>query len=106
MLVKRALAGGVLSGVTNDEKLTIIAAGKASSAMTSAFASEINNPVHGLVAAPQTGRRIEGMECFDVGHPIPTEGSVKAGRRALELASEVPKGNVLVMLLSLSLIHI
>ena len=100
MLVKRALAGGVLSGVTNDEKLTIIAAGKASSAMTSAFVSAINNPVHGLVAAPQTGRRIEGMECFDVGHPIPTEGSVKAGRRALELASDVPKGNILVVLLS------
>ena len=48
LLVKRALAGGVLSGVTNDEKLTIIAAGKASSAMTSAFASAINNPVHAV----------------------------------------------------------
>ena len=99
-LVENALADGVLSGVPDDGKLIVIAAGKASAAMTSAFVSAMKKPVRGLIASPQAGRRIEGMEWFDVGHPIPTGDSVKAGVRALELASEVKEGDIFVVLLS------
>lgn len=99
-LVKNALADGVLSGVPDDGKMIVIAAGKASGPMASAFVSELNHPVRGLVASPQDAGRIEGMEWFGVGHPTPTKDSFRAGVRALELASEVQEGDILVALLS------
>ena len=80
--------------------LRVVAAGKASAAMASAFVTGVNNPVRGLIASPEEGCGAEGMEWCDVGHPIPTEGSVKAGLRALELANETTEENVLVLLLS------
>jgi len=99
-LVKSALAGGVLSRVPQGTKVTVIAAGKASRAMASAFTSEFGQSVRGLIASPQLGERVDGLEWFDVGHPTPTEGSVDAGLRALQLASEVGEGNILLVLLS------
>ncbi len=100
ILVARALADGVLSGVADNADLRVVAAGKASAEMASAFLTKINKPVRGMVASPGRGRVNAGMEWFDVGHPIPTEGSVKAGLRALELARETTEGSVLVTLLS------
>lgn len=99
-LIKSALADGVLARVPQDTKVTVIAAGKAGGAMASAFASEFGQPVRGLIASPQLGERVDGMEWFDVGHPTPTEGSVDAGLRALQLASEIGEGNILLVLLS------
>ena len=80
--------------------MRVVAAGKASAAMSAAFLSMIDNPVRGLIASSEKGRGDAGMEWFEVGHPIPTEGSVKAGLRALELANETREGSVLVTLLS------
>lgn len=80
--------------------MRVVAAGKASVAMAAAFLPMINNPVRGLIASTEKGQGDAGMERFDVGHPIPTEGSVKAGLRALELANETTEGSVLVTLLS------
>ena len=99
-LIKSALADGVLARVPQDTKVTVIAAGKAGGAMASAFAAEFGHPVRGLIASPQLGERVDGMEWFDVGHPTPTEGSVDAGLRALQLASEIREGNILLVLLS------
>ena len=99
-LIKSVLADGVLARVPQDTKVTVIAAGKAGGAMASAFAAEFGRPVRGLIASPQLGERVDGMEWFDVGHPTPTEGSVEAGLRALQLASEVGEGNILLVLLS------
>jgi len=99
-LIKSALADGVLARVPQDTKVTVIAAGKAGGAMASAFASEFGQPVRGLIASPQLGERVDGMEWFDVGHPTPTEGSVDAGLRALQLAAEIGEGNILLVLLS------
>ncbi len=43
---------------------------------------------------------MRGLEWFDVGHPLPTAGSVAAGRRALELAARADDGDVVALLLS------
>ena len=68
--------------------------------MASAFVRMTRNPVRGLIASPGQGRGDGGMEWFNVGHPIPTEGSVDAGLRALQLANDVADGRLLVTLLS------
>ena len=99
-MIKRALEDGVLSGVSKNADLRVVAAGKASAAMAAALVPMINNPVRGLIASPGQGPGATGMDWFDVGHPIPTEGSVRAGLRALELANETREGSVLVTLLS------
>ena len=54
----------------------------------------------GLVASPQPGGPVGALEWFDVGHPVPTAGSVAAGRRALALAAGAGAGDVVVVLLS------
>lgn len=56
--------------------------------------------VHGMIASPQAGAPVSGLEWFEVGHPTPTAGSVAAGRRALELAEGAGAGEVVVLLLS------
>ena len=68
--------------------------------MASAFVSSVPDSAQGLVASPQPGAPIGELEWFDVGHPVPTTGSVAAGCRALELASNIGEGETLVVLLS------
>jgi hydroxypyruvate reductase len=58
-------------------------------------------PARAMIVAP---RRIDGLpppvECFVGSHPTPGDGSVAAGRRALEIATEVDVTDVLLVLLS------
>ena len=44
--------------------------------------------------------RSVNLEWFDVGHPVPTAGSVAAGSRALALAAGLAPDEILVLLLS------
>ena len=81
-------------------RTVVVAAGKASATMASAFVSTFGMPSRGLIACPQSGVSVNGLECFEVGHPVPTAESVAAGRRALELAREISNDDVLVVLLS------
>ena len=68
--------------------------------MAAAFVSATNTSPRGIVASPHPGVPLGKLEWFDVGHPVPTAGSVMAGRRALELASNITEGETLVVLLS------
>lgn len=69
--------------------------------MAQAFAdARPDAALRGLVASPQPGDPVDRLEWFDVGHPIPTEGSLAAGQRALELADGAGDGQVVVVLLS------
>lgn len=54
----------------------------------------------GVVASPQALAPVGRLERFLVGHPRPTDESVRAGRRALELARGLAPGELLVVLLS------
>lgn len=54
----------------------------------------------GIIASPQPVAPVGRLEPFLVGHPQPNEESVRAGRRALELARGLGPGELLVVLLS------
>ncbi len=53
----------------------------------------------GLVVAP-TEERFGNLEAIAGGHPVPTEGSERAGRRALAIAEGVAEDETLLVLLS------
>ena len=78
-----------------------VAAGKAAAQMASAFVSRVPRVgTKGLIASPQPGRPAGDLQWFDVGHPVPTAGSVAAGRHALALAGRLAPDEVMVLLLS------
>jgi len=79
----------------------VIAAGKAAPAMADAAARRLGSRLRaGLVVAPVTAPVPAGFEAIVGGHPIPTGGSERAGRRALELANALEEGERLLVLLS------
>ncbi len=54
----------------------------------------------GLVATPEPRGAAGPLEYLQAGHPVPTEASARAGRRALEIAEGLEAGETLVVLLS------
>ena len=53
-----------------------------------------------MIACPERGPAVGDLERFQVGHPLPNDASLAAGRRALELAATLDDESVLVLLLS------
>ena len=95
------MRAGVVDDAIRDRIPLVVAAGKAAAEMASAFVSvEARSGLRGLVASPQAGTAAGNLEWFDVGHPVPTAGSVAAGRRALALAAGLGPDEVMVLLLS------
>jgi hydroxypyruvate reductase len=43
---------------------------------------------------------LEGIECYEAGHPVPDENSFKATRRALEMVEGLGEGDTVIFLLS------
>jgi hydroxypyruvate reductase len=79
----------------------MIAAGKAAPAMAAAAVRRLGSRVRaGLVVASACAPVPDGFELIVGGHPIPDEGSEKAGRRALELAANLERDERLLVLLS------
>lgn len=80
----------------------VIAAGKASAVMLNAFASGIEVPIRRMLGiGPQRPELLPtDAEWHNGGHPLPTEGSVAAARRALEVARSSGPDDALVVLLS------
>jgi glycerate-2-kinase len=54
----------------------------------------------GIVVARERGTLPAPLEGIEGHHPVPNEGSERAGRRVLNLASEMPAGDRLLVLLS------
>ena len=79
-----------------------VAAGKASGVMLNAFATSTAVPVRRMLGIGPTRPPLmpEGAEWQDAGHPLPTEGSIAAARRALEIARSSGPDDLLVVLLS------
>jgi len=88
--------------VQNAASVDVIAAGKAAGVMLDAFASSTAVPVRLMLGIGPRRPEIlpNGAEWQDAGHPLPTEGSVAAARRALEIASTSQADDLLVVLLS------
>lgn len=69
--------------------------------MAAAAARRLGSRIRkGLVIASTSGPAPDGFELIMGGHPIPAEGSERAGRRALELAEGLEPGEELLVLLS------
>ena len=101
--MRRALADSDLVGpIQRAAAVEVIAAGKASGVMLKAFASSTGVPVRRMIGiGPQPPELLpQGAEWHNAGHPLPTEGSVVAARRALELARASGQDDLLVVLLS------
>jgi len=97
-LIERAIA---LPGALPTAYFRLICAGKAATSMASAFArlrgSDIREAL--IVGAAPSGVSTV-FESIPGGHPVPTEASERAGRRALALAASVPADETLLVLLS------
>jgi hydroxypyruvate reductase len=79
----------------------VIAAGKAAPAMATAAARRLGSRVRaGLVVAAAPAQVPDGFELIVGGHPLPTDPSERAGRRALALAESCGPDERLVVLLS------
>jgi hydroxypyruvate reductase len=80
----------------------VIAAGKAAGVMLNAFATSTDIPLRRIlgIGPSRPGALPDGAEWEDGGHPLPTEGSVAAARRALEIAHASGADDLLVVLLS------
>jgi glycerate-2-kinase len=101
-LVSDALARGP-SSAHDRHAFIVVAAGKASVSMASAFAAAFPDRIlSGVVAAPgvQGGGPLAPLELFAAAHPYPNADSERAGRRALELATAIPAEASLIVLLS------
>jgi len=91
-----------LDGADNDARrgdCYLIAAGKAAAPMTLAVADRLSVR-GGLVVSPDSVEVPPGFELVVAGHPVPTDGSELAGRRALALADNVGVDDTLLVLLS------
>ena len=101
-VVGRAMADADLAEVLASRPLHVVAAGKAASAMASAFAAVPHLSIRQAIAIGT--HRHEAMpssvEWMASSHPFPDGRSETAGERALAVARAVPSGEVLVVLLS------
>ena len=103
--MRRALAGEIADSLRRADAVDAIAAGKAASAMLTAFASETDVTVRTMLGVGPRGTATQaslppGAVWCDGGHPMPDSGSVDGARRALEIASKAGPDDVLVVLLS------
>ena len=90
-LVRRAVSDPDLAGpLRSASAVDVIAAGKAARPMLDAFTA----------ACPVPLRRVTTATAPEAGHPLPTEGSVAAARRALDVARTADRDGLLVVLIS------
>jgi hydroxypyruvate reductase len=101
--VRRALEDrDIVASLQRAAAVDVIAAGKASGVMLNAFASSSAVPIRRIFGiGPQLPERLPmDAQWQNAGHPLPTEGSVAAARRALEVARSTGPGDLVVVLLS------
>jgi hydroxypyruvate reductase len=83
----------------------VIAIGKAAGEMMRVARERARGQLEGLVVTryghlPKTGADWPGVEIIEAGHPVPDKNSLRAARRALELAHQLEPGDQLLVLLS------
>ncbi len=81
------------------DDIVVVAFGKASAAMAGAAAEGLDRRISsGLVVSSHAAAVPRGWELIVAGHPVPNEGSVRAGERALQLVREA--GGIVLFLVS------
>jgi glycerate 2-kinase len=87
--------------VPSDPGIRVIAAGKAAPAMTTTFAEVVGaERCRGVVVGSHGTSPAGQFDWIQAGHPVPNDESVRAGHKALALASSMPPAQPLVVLLS------
>lgn len=94
--VRRALQGRTFTG-----KVVLVAAGKAAWQMAKA-ACEVVQVDRGVVVTKydHVGGPIEGIACYEAGHPVPDENSFRATRAALAAVEGLTEADTVLFLLS------
>lgn len=96
--VRRALLGKTFPG-----RVFLIAVGKAAPRMARAALSALPVPVTEGIVISKYGHfdsPIEGLRCFEAGHPVPDENSVLAAEAALQLTEDLRGDDTVLFLLS------
>ncbi|MCR4999712.1 MAG: glycerate-2-kinase family protein, partial [Lachnospiraceae bacterium] len=83
-------------------KVVLVAAGKAAWQMAAAAQNVLKRVDAGIVVTKydHVKHPLEGIECYEAGHPVPDENSFKATRRALEMVEGLGEGDTVIFLLS------
>ena len=97
----RALVDSDIRAVIGDRPVTLVAAGKVAVPMAATFREHWQGELRGgVIAAPVGAYTDDLLDFFPVGHPVPTQASADAARRALDVASAVGRSDTLLVLLS------
>ena len=92
-----------LSDITFPGRVFLVAAGKAAWQMASAALSCLTVPLSGGVVITKYQHVIhplEGLTCYEAGHPVPDENSFLATQAALELTKDLLETDTVLFLLS------
>lgn len=91
------------------DEVRVVGMGKAAMGMAGVLESRLrDSSIEGAVVVPEEYPRAypdrlptpSTVQVMEGGHPLPTEGSVRAGRRLLEQAQAVGEGDLLLVLVS------
>jgi len=96
--VRRALSGMEFPG-----RVFLVAAGKAAWQMAAAAADCLAVPVEDGVVITKYGHvmhPLQGLRCYEAGHPVPDENSFLATQAALELTKDLRETDTVLFLLS------
>ena len=96
--VERALAGKRFPG-----RVFLVAVGKAAWRMAAAALKTLEAPPAAGVVITKYGHlggELPGLRCFEAGHPVPDENSVRASEAALNLTEELRADDTVLFLLS------
>ncbi len=92
-----------LSGLSFPGRVFLISVGKAAWRMARAALEALERQPGGGVVISKYGHIPEplpGLACFEAGHPVPDENSVRAARAALELTEGLEESDTVLFLLS------
>ncbi len=83
-------------------RVFVLGAGKASAAMAQAVEAALGERITEGAAVTKHGHALptERIRILEAGHPVPDEGSLRAGRAILDLASEAGEEDLVLFLLS------
>lgn len=98
-----------VSGISRDidapGRLVVVAVGKASVPMAAGALDRLGDQVSDALAVTKAGIPLSveppaSLEVIEADHPVPTEQSLQAGRRILELVNGMGEGDLMLMLIS------
>ncbi|MGN1170071.1 MAG: glycerate kinase, partial [Lachnospiraceae bacterium] len=103
VLPDEAVAKALQGKDFGDEKIYMVAAGKAAWQMGKAAADILKDRLEAGIVVTKYDHvkgEIPKTQCFEAGHPVPDENSFRATQAALDLVAQATKGDTVVFLLS------